>query len=515
MKFQKSIFLAGLILMIFVSCNSEKQKFQKPNIVIIYTDDQGYGDVGALNPNAKFATPNMDRLAHEGMVFTDAHTSSTVCTPSRYGLLTGRYSWRTTLKKGVVGADGDCLIPNERLTLASLMKQNGYQTAMVGKWHLNMQFPGTKGRRDWSQAITDGPIEKGFDYYFGLPASMNYGLLTYIENDSVLEVPTKWTRKKIVQEDYRHENPQSYRMMPPYDDSPQNENDIEVAPSFRDDEVLLTFATKAVEYINKVNSSSQNGKPFFLYLPLTSPHLPHAVHPDFAGRGACGTYGAFMEETDYRIGQVLDALDANNLTSNTIVILTSDNGAETNYKDHVKAFQHYSSLYYRGGKRDLYEGGHRVPFIVRWPQILKAGTQCSELVCQTDLIATFADLFNTELEDNEGEDSFSMLSFWNGVANTKTKRTHIIHQSGSGYLGYREGDWKLLISAKNGMPNYELYNLRNDTSEQTNLFGQHPELEKEMLLKLTSYIEKGRSTPGLEQSNDDGNWWNQLVWLNE
>ncbi|MCG8520797.1 MAG: sulfatase-like hydrolase/transferase, partial [Pseudomonadales bacterium] len=357
----------NLLILIFLLTLSSVCKGQKPNVIIIYTDDQGYGDVSALNPQAKFATPNIDRLVNEGLTFTDAHTSSTVCTPSRYGLLTGRYSWRTSLKRGVIGADGDCLIPNDRLTLASLMKQNGYLTAIIGKWHLNMQFPGTKGKRDWSEPITDGPIEKGFDYYFGLPASMNYGLLTYIENDRVLEIPSKWTRKKIVQEPYWNEKPESYRMMPPYDNNQQMERDIEVAPSFRDDEVLLNFTNKAVDYINKVSNSAKNGKPFFLYFPLTSPHLPHSVHPDFEGRGDCGTYGAFMEETDYRVGQILEVLDANNLASNTVVIFSSDNGAETNYKDHVKVFQHYSSLHFRGGKRDLFEGGHRIPFIVRWP----------------------------------------------------------------------------------------------------------------------------------------------------
>ncbi len=488
---------------------------QNPNIVIIYTDDQGYGDVSTLNPRAKFETPHMDRLAREGMIFTDAHTSSTVCTPSRYGLLTGRYSWRTSLKRGVLRADGDCLISDDRLTLASLLKQNGYQTALIGKWHLNMQFPGSKGKRNWSKPITDGPNRKGFDYYFGLAASMNYGLLTYIENDNVLEIPSMWTRKKIVQEAYRKETPESYRMMPPYDQQPLKDNDIEVAPSFRDDEVLLTFTNRAVGYINRVSDAAKKGNPFFLYMPLTSPHLPHAVHPDFAGRGSCGTYGAFMEETDYRIGQVLQALDANQLADNTLVIFTSDNGAETNYRDHIKVFQHHNNLYYRGGKRDLYEGGHRVPFIARWPGVIQAGTRCDELVCQTDLLATFSDMLNQELSDDAGEDSYSMLSFWKGETSLEPRRNHIIHQSGSGFFGYRKGDFKLLVTRSKGEPNYELYNLNIDSTEKTNLFGKYPEMEAEMLGDLTAHIRHGRSTPGEKQSNDGGNWWAQLIWLDE
>jgi arylsulfatase A len=212
----RSGFLLILILSILGSCISPNQKPLKPNIIIIYTDDQGYGDVSALNPGAKLRTPNMDKLANEGVVFTDGHSSDGVCTPSRYSMLTGRYSWRTSLKKGVLAADGPCLIEKDRMTIASLLRDHGYKTAMVGKWHLHMEFEGSVGKnRDWSAPFRDGPIERGFDYYFGIPASMNYGILTFLENDRVLDPPVLWTRKKI------DITPRTYRMTPPYETKPQ------------------------------------------------------------------------------------------------------------------------------------------------------------------------------------------------------------------------------------------------------------------------------------------------------
>ncbi|MBW6480198.1 MAG: sulfatase-like hydrolase/transferase, partial [Bacteroidales bacterium] len=333
------IFLKNSMLVLFCTTatfTAPASKKNNPNIVIIYTDDQGYGDVSALNPNAKFQTPNIDKLANEGITFTDGHSSSTVCTPSRYTLLTGRYNWRTSLKRGVLGADGPCLIENGRMTIASMLKEQNYNTAMVGKWHLQMDFAGTKGKnRNWSEPFTEGPIDHGFDYFFGIPASMNYGVLTYLENDRVLDPPVLWTKKKENPNprSYNGEvNPADYRMTPPYQVEPgEGEDWIEAAPSFNDELVLETFVDKAVEYINKVAQDAKNGKPFFLYFSLTSPHLPHCTHPDFQGRSNCGNYGDFMEETDFRVGQVLEALKENGLEENTLVIFSSDNGAETNY----------------------------------------------------------------------------------------------------------------------------------------------------------------------------------------
>lgn len=491
-----------------------------PNIIIIYTDDQGYGDVSTLNPNAKFKTPNIDRLATEGVIFTDGHSSDGVCTPSRYSLLTGRYSWRTSLKKGVLGADGPCLIEDNRMTIASLLKDNGYNTAMVGKWHLQMDFEGTKGKdRNWEKPFTDGPVEKGFDYFFGIPASMNYGVLTYLENDKVLDPPILWTKKKPhdIPRTFKNIQPADYRMTPPFENAPGEGNGwIEAAPTFNDELVLETFAAKAVEYINK---AAKDSKPFLLYLPLTSPHLPHCTHPGFQGRTNCGNYGDFMEETDFRVGQVLNALKDNDLEENTLVIFSSDNGAETNYAYQRDTYQHYSSLHFKGGKRDIYEGGHRVPFLMRWPKVIQAGRKIDIPVCQSDYLATIADIIGVELPNNAAEDSYSLYPALQNDNFDNNIRGAVVHHSSSGHFAIRDGKWKLnflrgsggslkprMIIPKEGEAPYELYNLEADPGETTNLYLKYPEVVARLKKRMSEIISNGRSTPGKPQSYVKENW---------
>lgn len=510
--------------------DSQRKNTSYPNIIIIYTDDQGYGDVGALNPGAKFRTPNMDKIANEGVIFTDGHSSDGVCTPSRYSLLTGRYSWRTHLKKGVLGADSPSLIEKGRITIASLLKKKGYNTAMVGKWHLGMEFVGEPGKnRNWSAPFEGGPIDHGFDYFFGIPASMNFGVLTYLENDKVPDPPILWTKKKAVSDPRSFRDnvrPHDYRMTPPYQKEPgAGKAWIEVAPSFNDELVLETFASKAVDFINRTSDEVKNGKPFFLYLPLTSPHLPHCTHPDFKGKSNCGNYGDFMEETDFRVGQILDALDANGLADNTLVIFSSDNGAETNYEYHRDSYEHYSSLNFKGGKRDIYEGGHRVPFLMRWPAVIKAGSRVDIPVCQTDYLATIADIVGAGLPDNAGEDSYSLLPAIKGDDNGKALRGPIIHHSASGHFAIRDKKWKLnmfrgsggshnpsFFEPKVGEAPYELYDLEADPGETNNLFFKHPDIVKNLTEKITKIIANGRSTPGSPQEYVDANW-NQLTWM--
>ncbi len=521
MNIQKIFFLSGLIMMFFASCSSSKKEFEKPNIVIIYTDDQGVGDVSALNPEAKFRTPNMDRIANEGIVFTDGHSSDAVCTPSRYSLLTGRYSWRTSLKKGVLLADGPCLIEKNRMTIASMLKEHGYHTAMVGKWHLQMEFQGSLGKdRDWSKPFADGPVEKGFDYFFGIAASMNYGILTFLENDRVLDPPVLWTTKKF------EVTPQTFRFTPPYETTPENLREkVEVAPSFNDELVLETLASKAVAYINQSADDAKRGKPFFLYLPLTSPHLPHCTHPDFQGRSNCGNYGDFMEETDYRVGQVLDALAANGIENNTLVIFSSDNGAESNYVYQRDTYNHYSSLNFKGGKRDIYEGGHRVPFMMRWPGVIEAGRQVDIPVCQTDYFATIAEIVGAEIPESAGEDSYSLYPVLKSENYDATLRGPVIHHSVTGHFAIRDGKWKLnmlrgsggslkpvFIEPGEGEPLYELYNLEEDPGETTNLYFEHPEIVEKLKQEITGIVKEGRTTPGKPQPfvKDD---WTQVTWM--
>lgn len=513
-------------ILILASCSSNPNKVNggienHPNIILVYTDDQGYGDVSSLNPESRFQTPNMDRLIKEGMFFSDAHCTDAVCSPSRYGLLTGRYSWRTELKKGVLGAEGEGLIENGRVTLASLLRDHGYHTAMVGKWHLNIEFPGEKGERDWSQPITDGPVNKGFDYFFGIAASMNYGMLTYIENDRVTEIPSMWTRKK--------KDPEAvYRMMPPYDMEPAHKSDLEVAPGFLDSEVLKIFTDKAVQYIHERAADNKEGQPFFLYLPYTSPHLPLCPAEVFIGKSEIGLYGDFMMETDYRLGQVLDALDENGLTENTLVIFSSDNGPESIYHERIDQYGHYSNWKLKGGKRDIYEGGHRVPFLVRWPDVIEAGRQCSEPVSQADLLATFADILGVSLPDNAGEDSYSILPAFIGEEYPIPVRGPLVMHSFRGYFSIREGDWKLnlfrgsggslkpvLIEPVEGEPVFELYNMKTDWQETTNLYDEYPEVVERLKNTMTEYVINGRSTQGEPQENDGPAHWNQLIWMND
>lgn len=491
----------------------------RPNVLVIYTDDQGYGDMGALNPQSKIPTPHLDRLAREGLLFTDGHCADTVCTPSRYALLTGRYAWRTHLKRAVLHAEGDCLIAPGRMTVASLLRDHGYRTAMFGKWHLNMRFPGSVGQRDWSQPILDGPMAHGFDEFFGIPASMNYGVLTFIANDRVTDPPSRWTRRKPTAE------AGNFRFMPPYDAERQGPEDIEIAPSFRDEICLRVCTEQAVAFLER-HAATRPGQPFFLYLALNSPHLPHCADPEFTGRSRVGAYGDFMLETDHRVGQVLAALDRLGLARDTLVLQSSDNGPENGYAERERTYGHASNGGLRGGKRDIYEGGHRVPFVVRWPAVVRAGRTCAEPVGQVDLLATCADLLGVKLPADAGEDSFSLLPALRGDEYPRPLRGALIHHSGSGFFAIREGAWKLnlfrgsggslaprWIAPRPGEPAFELYDLVRDLRETTNVAAQHPDVTARLSALATRLVREGRSTPGPARANDGPALWPELTWI--
>lgn len=478
----------------------------RPNVLVIYTDDQGYGDCGAFNADCRFPTPRLDALAAEGMAFTDAHSASGVCSPSRYALLTGRYAWRTRLKRGVLGADDDCLIEEGRATLPGLLRDAGYATAAIGKWHLGLQIDGTKGARDWSQPVASGPLTSGFDHFSGIPASMNFGALTWFEGALAAEPATLWTRKKFPESEIKA-RPLDYRMAPPYDAERQGKGDIEVAPSFVDEQILARITDEAVEFVE-----GQGARPFFCYVALTSPHLPHCTAPEFRGRSGMGNYGDFMLETDHRIGQILDALERTGTAENTLVVVTSDNGPENNYRDWLRLYDHRSSGPWRGGKRDLYEGGHRVPFLVRWPGVVAAGTRSGVLVGQVDLTATVADLLGLELPGGAAEDS---LSFASALSGDGVARESLVHHSGAGHFGYRRGDWKLVMTPHKDGPRLELYDLAADPGERADLSALRSEVVDALLEELTEDVLSGRTRPGPPARNDGRAWWPQLLWLEE
>ena len=485
-----------------------------PNVIVIYTDDQGYGDASCLNPESKFETPNLDRLAAEGMTFTDAHCSDTVCTPSRYGLLTGRYSWRTWLKGSVLGAEIKCLIPDERMTIASFLKSNGYRTAMVGKWHLGMDFPGDRQNRDWSQPVRDMPLDKGFDYFWGIPASLNYGLLAWFDGRYAKVPPTQYTQKKknkIAISDYR--------IMPPYKTTltkPGTTNELgvvkgqlEIAPDFVDSECLTRFTDKAIEWIEGRAEDARGGKPFFLYLPYTSPHKPVIPLDEFRGKSQAGAYGDFMMETDWHVGRILELLDREGLSQDTLIVFTSDNGPETTWKKRIELYGHHSNGIYRDGKRSIYEGGHRVPFFVRWPAKVKGGSVCDRPICQTDLLSTFAEMSGKSLPDTAGEDSASFYPMLIGEP-VETNRVPMIHHGVNGRFAIRDGKWKLVM--EKGKHKRELYDLESDPREKRNVIEKHPSVTNSLVDQISQIIRNGRSTAGEAQPNDTG-WWDSLGWM--
>lgn len=474
----------------------------RPNIVVIYTDDQGYGDASCLNPDAKFETPNIDRLASEGVTFTDGHSSDSVCTPSRYGLLTGRYSWRTSLKRGVFGAETPCLIEDDRVTLPSMLGDVGYSTHMVGKWHLGMDFPGEWADRDWSKPTVDMPLDKGFDTFWGIPASMNYGVLAWFDGRLPITPPTLFTRKKpnaIALSDYR--------IQPPYDDVAKSGKDLEVATDFVDSACLTRFTDEAVGVIGE---KAKSASPFFLYLPYTSPHKPVIPLEQFRGQSEAGAYGDFMIETDWQIGRILKSLDDLGIADNTLVFLSSDNGPETTWKQRAKKYGHQSNGIYRDGKRAVYEGGHRVPFLVRWPAMVEAGSKWDGPVCQTDLIATVADIVAYSLPDHSAEDSESFAAVLrNDPADKPIVRSPMVHHSISSRYAIRFQDWKLVM--EDGKLARELYNLKVDPRETTDVIESHPTIAESLFGQLREAIVSGRTQSGRAGKNDTP-LWNDVTW---
>jgi arylsulfatase A len=454
----------------------------KPNIVLILADDMGYGDPGCYNKESKIPTPHMDRLASQGMRFTDAHTPSSVCTPTRYGILTGRYCWRTHLQRGVLQGYDPLLIEPGRTTLASLLKGQGYSTACIGKWHLGL---GIRDKTDYSKPLRPGPNSVGFDYSFIIPASLDMPPYVFVENEQVTEAPTGTTAASEMR---RKGGGGFWRAGA-------------IAPHFRHIDVLPTFTDKVLGFIGK----QTRDKPFFLYFALNAPHTPWMPIDEFRGRSKADYYGDFVAQVDGTVGRVLKALDDAKLTDNTGVILTSDNGAHWLPED-IRKWGHRANGNLRGQKADIWEGGHRVPFIVRWPGKTPAGSRSDELICLTDIMATAAAIAGARLPTDAGEDSYNLVPALSGQIRDQPIREAIVHHSSDGTFAIRQGPWKLALalgshgfsSPRNvtpepGGPTGQLYHLANDPAESKNLWLQKPEVVERLTRLLEKYKSEGRS----------------------
>ncbi|MDC0281962.1 arylsulfatase [Akkermansiaceae bacterium] len=489
---------------------------KQPNVLILYADDLGFGDLGCYNKKSRIPTPNLDRLASESVRFTDGHSSSGICTPSRFAMLTGRHHWRDF--HGIVNAFGGSVFKPERLTLPEMLKEKGYKTAAIGKWHLGWNWDAIRnkevkaitvqeGRRkkqqlgpeafDWTKSIPNGPLNHGFDYYFG-DTVINFPPYCWIENDKVVKAPDtlmqtgKW--KKIKEGGWECRPGPMVTGWDPYENIP-------------------TTTKKGVDYIKEAAKAEE---PFFLYFAYPAPHAPIIPNDEFDGKSKAGPYGDFVYETDHSIGQLLQALKDSGQAENTIVIFSADNGPEHYAYARDAKFDHWSAHPFRGLKRDAYEGGHHVPFIVKYPGVTMAGTVNDALVSQIDIMATLASVVGYDLPDkNAAEDSHDLLPLLKGEV--KSIRTSHIHNTFDHTWAFREGDW-VLVTGKSGhhsrvtkewlkkhdYPKTEskqsrLFNLREDIGQRNDLAAKHPEKVKAMEASLARIREQGYSAPRLRK----------------
>ena len=472
-----------------------------PNIVILYADDMGVGDVSFGDRRAKIQTPNIDRLASRGMTFLDGHSSSGICTPSRFALLTGQHHWRRF--HGIAGAFGKSVFEPSDFTIAKMLKQDGYRTGCFGKWHLGWDWDSIRKPNipqkervkatsyDWTQSFPGGPLDQGFDRYFG-DGTINFPPYCWIHNDRFQTIPTKQVIKSRPLA-----GGGSFRPGP-------------MAETWNPYAILPTVTKKTVEWIGE----QKDGHPFFAYLAFNSPHYPIVPNRAFHGKSEAGFYGDFVVETDAMVGKVLNALEQKGFTENTIVIFTADNGAENLAFDRLEKFNHWSSGRYRGVKRDLYEGGHRVPFIIRWPGQIKAGSHSDEVVSQVDFAATFAEIIGRRLTNDEAIDSYSLLPVLKGENLEAPLRLATVQNTNKGEYALRQGDWVLINTANGatrkepaaylqrfGLSSYPkdtpglLYNLKDDPGQKNNRYQEEPERVASMLDLLNRYLAGERCAP--------------------
>ncbi len=504
----RNIISTALAAVLLSGAFAANQTEEQPNVVFILADDMSYDSVSHFNPGiGDMKTPHIDRLAREGLSFSDGHSGSAVCTPTRYGILTGRYCWRTQLKNSVLWTYGRPLIEKERLTVADLMKAQGYQTGIVGKWHLGMDWPGKDGqvanrkirlsdttwrKDDGPERVREceaqidftkpikGPLEHGFDYYFGMDLP-NMAPYTWIENDRVQVVPTIPKPEEIYG------------------------NAGLMVPGWKLEDVVPGLANRASEWIAE---AAEKERPFFLYVPRTSPHTPRAPSKRFRGNSGIYEYADFVMETDWAVGRIVRALEEAGVAENTLVVFSTDNGTSPIVGlEELKEKGVDLNYHLRGYKRLIYEGGHRVPLIMKWPEVIEAGRVSDETVCLNDFMATMADLTGYALPDDAAEDSSSLLPLVRGETAALVDHPGVISHSIAGQFSIRKGGWKL-IHPLDSRAKPVLYDLDEDLKETTDLAQSHPELVAELTVLLKQYVERGRSTPGSVQSN----FGNQKSW---
>jgi len=454
-----------------------------PNIVYVLADDLGWGDLGCYNADSAIPTPFANHFAEQGVRFTDMHSPSSVCTPTRYGILTGRYCWRSRLKQGVLQGYSPSLIEPGRLTVPAMLKQRGYYTAGVGKWHLGL---GSREKTDYTQPLRPGPLDQGFDYYFGIPSSLDFDPYLFFENDRPVEQPSATTKGAT-------QPPRGVFWRPGA-----------IAPHFEFPQVLPTLANKAVSLIRERAKTPR--QPFFLYFAMPAPHTPWVPVAPFLGRSKAGLYGDFVAQVDDTFGQVLRALEETRQAENTLVIFTSDNGAHWTPEDKA-AWPHRANANWRGMKADIWDAGHRIPFLARWKGKIKPGSVSSQLGCLTDLMATVAGLLPFQLPNNAGEDSYSLLPALLGKT-AKPIREAVVHHSNQGMFSIREKNWKLefglgsggfsapaQIEPVPGGPQGQLYDLAKDPEETDNVYLKHPDVVVRLTALLDRYRRQGYSRP--------------------
>ena len=472
----------------------------KPNVIYILADDMGYGDVSAFNERCGFQTRQLDLLASEGMCFTDAHASSAVCTPSRYSILTGRYPWRSILKKDVLQGYDPPLIGAGRKTVAKMFQEQGYRTACIGKWHLGLEWtrkdPEDKYSVDFSGPVKGGPVERGFDYFYGISASLDMPPYVYIENDHVTALPDReesnwWDKGNSY-------NKQMFRPGP-------------AGRDFHHEEVMERLLDKTIEMLEKWKD-----EPFFLYLPLTAPHTPILPSKEYEGSSGTTEYGDFVLMCDAFAGTVNQWLKSRGLEEDTILIFTSDNGCSprANYPELAQYF-HNPSYIFRGTKFDIYEGGHRVPLIVKWKCRIQGSSVCNHLTGLIDFYATMADLLGVKAEETEAEDSISAFPLWVGAGDSYQREFLVLH-SVNGSLSIRDEAWKLILCPDSGgksaplpgdvpahFPEYQLYRIDRDVRERVNRVTEEPEVMERLKAELNRIMERGRKAERMDENGEE------------